>query len=338
MRFKTFLFILVLLAFGAAPLTSAQEQGTGPGLGEQGIKNYLLGPGDQLDIRVFGQPDFNTVAEIDSEGNLSSLPFTEKPIPARCRNEKEVSKDIIAVYSKYLKNPQVSVRVTGRFSRSPATVFGAVHAPTQVQMKRKAHLTELIALSGGFTERANGKIQIVHTEPVMCPEPGEVVPPQPVEGLGTTFQVITIAALKSGKDEANPLIRPGDIITVLEAEPVYITGSVISPQGIFLRDQLTLSRAIAMVGGLRKEARADEVRIYRKKEGAEEEIIKVDYAAIKKRKIPDVKLEPFDVIEVPEAGVFSSRRIGQTLAQSVLGMVGSTFSTASQVLQYRVIY
>lgn len=337
MRFTTFLFILVLLACVAAPLASAQES-QGAGLGEQGIKNYLLGPGDQLDIRVFGQPDFNTVAEIDSEGNLSSLPFTDKPIPARCRNEKEVAKDIVAIYSKYLKNPQVSVRVTGRFSRSPATVFGAVHAPTQVQMKRRAHLTELIALSGGFTERANGKIQIVHTEPVMCPEPGEIVQQETADSLGTTFQVITISALKSGKDEANPLIRPGDIITVLEAEPVYITGSVVAPQGIYLRDQLTLSRALAMVGGIRKEAKAEEIRIYRKKEGAEEELIKVDYAAIKKKKIPDVKLEPFDVIEVPEASAFSSRRIGQTLTQSVLGMVGSTFNTAGQVLQYRVIY
>ena len=336
MRFKTLLFILVLLAFVSAPLVRAQEQG--PGLGEQGIKNYLLGPGAMIDIRVFGQPDFNILAEIDSDGNLSSLPFTEKPIPARCRNEKEVAKDIVAVYSKYLKSPQVSVRVTGRNSRSPATVFGAVHAPTQVQMKRRAHLTELIALSGGFTERANGKIQIVHTEPVMCPEPGEVVQ-QEVDGLGTTFQVITIAALKSGKDEANPLIRPGDIITVLEAEPVYITGSVISPQGLYLRDELTLSSAIAMVGGVRKEAKSNEIRIYRKKEGVEkEEILKVDYDAIKKRKKPDVKLEPFDVIEVPEAGILSSRRFGQTLAQSVLGMFSSSLSSAQSVLQYRIIY
>lgn len=336
MRLKIFLFILVLLAFAVMPLIRAQEQG-GPGLGDQGIKNYLLGPGDMLDIRVFGQQDFNTIAEIDSEGNLSSLPFTDKPIPARCRNEKEVAKDIVAVYSKYLKNPQVSVRVTGRNSRSPATVFGAVHAPTQIQMKRRAHLTELIALSGGFTERANGKIQIVHTEPVMCPEPGETIQPEG-DGLGTTFKVITISALKSGRAEANPLIRPGDIITVLEAEPVYITGSVVAPQGIYLRDQLTLSRAIAMVGGIKKEAKANEIRIYRLKEGVEEEVIKVDYTAIKKKQKPDFKLEPFDVIEVPEAGVFSSRRIGQTFAQSVLGLVSSGFSSATQVLQYRVLY
>ena len=54
--------------------------------------------------------------------------------------------------------------------------------------------------------------------------------------------------------EANPMIRPGDYILVTEAEPVYVTGSVNSPQGVFMRDQLTLGRALAMVGGPRKEA------------------------------------------------------------------------------------
>ena len=42
---------------------------------------------------------------------------------------------------------------------------------------------------------------------------------------------------------------------VTEAEPVYITGAVMSPGGIYLREQLMLSRALAMVGGARKEAK-----------------------------------------------------------------------------------
>ena len=73
----------------------------------QGIRNYKLGPGDVLDVRVFGQPDLNTIVEVDSDGNISSLPFLEKPVPARCRNEKEVQKDIATAYAKYLKNPQL---------------------------------------------------------------------------------------------------------------------------------------------------------------------------------------------------------------------------------------
>src|SRR6267143_3435731 len=69
----------------------------------QGIRNYLLGPGDVLDVRIFGQPDLNATAEVDSDGNISSLPFLETPIPAKCRTEKQVQKDIAAAYGTYLK-------------------------------------------------------------------------------------------------------------------------------------------------------------------------------------------------------------------------------------------
>src|SRR5229473_2238793 len=78
-----------------------------PSLDTQGIKNYLLGPGDVLDVRVLFQPDMNATPEVDSDGNISSLPFLESPIPAKCRSEKEVQKDIATAYAKYLKNPQV---------------------------------------------------------------------------------------------------------------------------------------------------------------------------------------------------------------------------------------
>jgi polysaccharide export outer membrane protein len=305
----------------------------------QGIRNYLLGPGDTLDVRVFGQSDLNAVVEVDSDGNISSLPFLEAPIPAKCRTEKEVQKDIIKAYSKYLKNPQVSVRISERKSRQPATVFGAVRQPTRVQMQRKIRLNELVVVSGGFTDRASGTIQILHTEPLMCPQPGEEALAAPIDDTKVPFEIVKIAELRSGKVQANPVIRPGDYVLVTEAEPVYITGSVVAPQGIFLRDQLTLSRALAMVGGARKEARITDVRIYRQKPGAtDQEMIKVDYAAIKKNQKPDFFLQAFDIVEVPEAGMFSTGRLAQTLMGAVSGSLGTMFSQGGSSIANRVIY
>ena len=136
---------LVVICFSLVVVAAAQEQSQGSFQGpnqigsvdNQGIRNYLLGPGDLIDVRVFGQPDLNAIAEVDSEGNISSLPFLESPVRARCRTEKEVQKDIATAYGKYLKSPQVSVRITERKSRPPATVFGAVRQATRVQMQRK---------------------------------------------------------------------------------------------------------------------------------------------------------------------------------------------------------
>jgi hypothetical protein len=94
-----------------------------------------------------------------------------------------------------------------------------------------------------------------------------------------------------------------------------------------------------MVGGVRKEAKVSDVRIYRQKPGAStQEIIKVDYAAIKKNQKPDVILEPYDVVEVGEAGAFSGQRIGSTLLGAVTGGLQSAFSSTGSFLPSRVLY
>src|SRR5258707_10721736 len=112
--------ILVANSYAQEPVQqqeSAPVVSQTPGLDNQGIKNYLLGPGDVLDVRVFGQPDLSSLTQVDGDGNISSLPFIDAPIPAKCRNEREVQKDIAAAYSKFINNPQVSVRITERNSR-----------------------------------------------------------------------------------------------------------------------------------------------------------------------------------------------------------------------------
>ena len=347
---RSLALIAILLGLSPASLVLAQEQQSAPSapsagfaqsssIDSQGIRNYLLGPGDILDVRVFGQSELNAVVEVDSDGNISSLPFLESPIPAKCRTEKAVQKDIADAYAKYIKNPQVSVRISERKSRQPATVFGAVRQPTRVLMQRRVKLNELMAASGGFTERASGTIQILHTEPVMCPQPGEEAEAAPIDGTKVPLQIVKISELRAGLPQANPIIRPGDILQVTEAEPVYVTGSVFAPQGIFLRDQLTLSRALAMVGGVRKEANISGVKIYRQKPGEQtQETLIVDYGAIKKNKKPDVFLQAFDVIEVSEAGMFSPSRIGQTLIGAASGGLGNMFTTGGTSLTNKVIY
>ena len=195
-------------------------------------------------------------------------------------------------------------------------------------MQRRIRLNELVVVSGGFTDRASGTIQIFHTEPLMCPQPGEEALAAPIDDTKTPFEIVKISELSSGKAQANPIVRPGDYVMVTEAEPVYIMGSVVSPQGIFLRDQLTLSRALAMVGGARREAKISDVRIYRQKPGAtDQETIKVDYGAIKKNQKPDFLLQAFDIVEVPEAGIFSGPRIIQTLVGAVSGGLGNMMSS-----------
>jgi polysaccharide export outer membrane protein len=332
---KSLILAAIVVSLAVATSVFAQQtQGSGSGsssaLDSQGIRRYLLGPGDVLDVRVFGQQDLSSVVEIDSEGNISSLPFLEKPIRAQCRTEKEVQTDVALAYAKYIKNPQVSVLTKERKSRQPATILGAVRDPQQVIMMREVRLHELVTKAGGWTDRASGTIEVMHTQAPMCPPDGGIIQNATLSEKGNFgITIYKITDLKAGKEEADPVIWPGDIVRVTEGDPVYVTGSVVAPRELVIRDKLTLKLAIAMAGGPARMAKTNEVHILRQKEGGQEDL-KINYDDIRKGKAPDVELKPFDIIEVGEAGLFT----GKGMTDMLKGIVRS----APGVVTRGVIY
>jgi polysaccharide export outer membrane protein len=349
MKYRFLFFFLAAFCFSSSFSISAQRTPSSdggramstdsPSLDAMGIKSYLLGPGDELELKLFQQPDLNTVLSVDSDGNIV-VPFIESPIRAVCRTDKDVAADVKTAYEKLFQNPQISLRVTGRYSRPPVAVYGAVRDPQRIQALRKARLNEIISFAGGTTERSNGSIQIVHTEKLLCPEPGEALEPQKaVDAVTPPLNVYKIADIIAGKPEANPFVRPGDVVTVLEAEPVYVTGSVVNPQGLYLKAGMTLGRALAMVGGPTRGAKASEITIYRQdlKTGSQKRI-PVNYSAIKKQQQPDIELQPYDIIDVPIAGPFAKENLLNTFGQGVLGAMGSVMTAPAQALPLRILY
>ncbi len=353
MKVKSVLLVLALCLFAAAAAVAQQDSGSSapqvpvvnagssgaPSLDSMGVKKYLLGPGDVLDLRVYNEPQFNGPLVVDDEGNVA-IPFIEAPISAQCRSDREIKADVIKALSKYLNKPQVSLRVTEAKSRPPAVVFGAVRSPSRVQMQRRVKLLDLLATSGGITEAAGGDIQIFHTEAVMCPEPEDLaaVPTdsyKPSDPTQVGYDIYSLRELKDGKAEANPVIRPGDIVIVQEALPIYIMGAVRSPQGLYLKNGMQLKQAIAMVGGLGKDAKASSVVIWRKKKGqAEPEKMIVNYNDIKKEKVKDIELQPYDIVEVPD----NSGSLANNIKGILMGTLTNSVSTFGQTVVPRVIY
>ena len=300
-------------------------------------REYLLGPNDVVELRVFGEPQLDGSFVIDPDGNLE-IPFAEEPIRAQCRSVKELRADIVNMLSKFLKKPQVYLTIKEQRSRTPATVYGAVRSPQRYEMQRSARLLELLSQSGGVTEQQSGTVQIFHTQPVLCPEQEEMkVATQARTGddaLTPPFDVYRVEDLRMGKSEANPYIHPGDVIYVAEAAPIYITGNVVQPANLYLKDGMTLSRALAIVGGP-KNAKEDKVRIYRQKPGAmKQEVVTVDYKAIKQGKKEDVILQPYDIIEVPEQGKFSPSAIGKLLTGFATGGASAVLTQAPLRILY----
>src|SRR2546430_5987777 len=316
--------VLTALAQSQTPVAAPEVSPASSVIDNQGIRRYLLGPGDILDVRIWGQPDLNSTAEIDEDGNISSLPFIEDPIPAKCRTEKDIQKSVTEAYAKYLVKPRVSVRTVERKSRPPATIWGAVHAPTRVAMLRRIQLHEMVTAAGGFTDKAGGTIHIIHTMPELCPEPGEVVAQKSAPGSDIgQLETYKITSLRSGAGEGDPFIRAGDLVEVVEGDTVFVTGFVVQPQAFIMKDQTTLTMVIAQAGGVQRLAKTSEVHILRRKDGKMGgEDIKVNYEAIRKGQQKDVVLEPYDIVDVGELSMLSGKKLGDLLTGLPLSIVG----------------
>jgi protein involved in polysaccharide export with SLBB domain len=260
------------------------------------------------------------------------VPFVEKPITAQCRNDREVKADIVQALERFLKKPQVSLRITEARSRPPAVVYGAVRNASAFDMRRRVRLIELLSRSGSVTEQASGDVQIFHTADLMCPEPEDLPMLASIkktdDAVALPYSVYKIEDVKNGVKEANPVIWPGDIVLVQEARPIYVTGAVVQPSPLYLRQNLTLSLAVAQVGGARKGAKTDMVRIIRKKEGAlNPDILIYNLDDIKKKKKPDVALMPYDVIDISDGSPWSLKNLPLTL-------LGMATNSAQNVVSY----
>lgn len=315
--------------------TGSNASGSGGALGtvsdQAGIRRYQLGPGDVVELRVYSDTTLTGKYRVDEDGNVD-IPLVGI-VSAKCRTDLELKQEIVTGLKKYLKNPSASLSVVERNSRPMATVFGAVRAPMRVQMNRPVRLLELLAVAGGATEQASADIQIYHTEPVMCPGPEDLAQMEAekksADALTPPFNTYSIAAVKTGSLEANPFIRPGDIVIVQEAFPIFITGAVVQPANLYLRNDMTLFRAIAQVGGIRKDGKSDKVYIYRKKAGQDKpEPIIVNYDDIRKGKAPDVALQPYDIIMVRDSSPWEPSKLPGTLLGLAMGSAQSIVTNA----------
>ena len=159
-------------------------------------------------------------------------------------------------------------------------------------------LNELLILSGGITDRSSGEIRIFHPQNLNCEQKSWE---DKSEEKASQNISIRISDLLSGKEAANPPIFSGDIVNVVEAAPVFVTGGVNVPKQISLRVETTLSRAIAMAGGISKEGLEDNIHIFRR-DGKGSKVIEASLKKIEAKQADDPVLQAHDVVEVEQKG------------------------------------
>ena len=303
-------------ATSPAPMTAAGANNTAPKENEPSSDSssdrYRIGPGDLLDIRVFNKPQFSRDGvRVDVCGSIR-MPFIESDIQAMGRTESELSKEITGLLKEYLTRPQVDVFIK-EYQSQPVAVIGAVRAPSRFQLQRRVRLLDLLSYVNGPADNAGRSIQVVHTSGAASSGCGSHNNDNQADVASVDYYKLSDTL--RGDEKANPYVKGGDIISLAEADQVYVVGNVIRPSALALKEPITISRAIAMVGGTLPDSKKDKVRIVRQAPGstAKTEIF-VDLKAIDKRQAEDVELIANDIVEV-------QTNSGKRLLKSFLGAV-----------------
>src|SRR5215210_2956082 len=274
---------------------------------------YRIGPGDVLDVRIYNRPQLSRDA-VRVEGNgMIRMPLIENEIQANCLTEGELAKDISTRYARYYKNLQVDVFIREYHSKQVA-VIGAVNEQSRFELQRRVRLLELLTYAKGPSAKAGQTINIVHST---ASSPCKQTEDTDTSAAFTRYKLIDVL---QGDPKSNPYLEAGDIVTLPEADQVYVVGNVFMPLTISLKEPITLTRAIAMAGGLKQDTRKDKIRVLRQEPGTTtRKEITVDLSAIEKKRSEDLALAPNDIVDVPTSAGKSFLR---SLIQGVVPGVG----------------
>lgn len=304
---------------------------------------YTLGPGDQVMGSVHGELGYDFTATVDEDGMLE-VPFIKKPIAAQCRTERDLGAEIEAEVKKYLREPHFSFRVTEKHSRPTVSVAGEIMKQMEITFDRRpnATLIEILSKGGGLKEEASGQIQVFRPKPPICiaendPDNWKSESNDPTDVPSRTY---SYASVLLGKVDSNPTIYPGDQIIVKRAAPIYVNGEVVGSQGVYLKENgLSLSGAIAMVGGSKPEANISNIAIYRLKPGSSpdsqnRDLISANLKLIRVGKEKDIMLQPYDLVIVDKA----KKSIGEIFLDVATNAGKTLVGGFANATPYRVIY
>ncbi|WP_174362360.1 polysaccharide biosynthesis/export family protein [uncultured Caballeronia sp.] len=272
---------------------------------------YKLGPGDVLQITVWdhpelaaavGQPAQNTKPSdaaagfvVDSDGNLQ-FPYVDRSIHASGKTAQQVQREINTELSKVFVKPQVTVRVAS-FRSSQVYVDGDVRAPgAQTVNDIPMTLTEAVNRAGGFAPTADqSRVTITRN--------------------GKAYPVNVAQMMKQGKNPADIMLQPGDMLHVdaREDNTVYVMGEVNKPSPVPpLRDgTLTLAEALAQAGQLNQETSNPKQLFVLRSTGGETPVIyRLDARSpVSMLLANQFPLESKDIVYVDNSGLVRANRV-----------------------------
>ena len=160
--------------------------------------NWIIGPGDTVNIVVWRNPELSASVPVRPDGKIAT-PLVED-LPAIGKDPTTLGRDIEKALAKYIRDPVVTVIVTnfvGPYSEQ-IRVVGEAAKPQLLPYKQKMSLLDVMIAVGGLTDFADGnKATLLRT----------------ADG-NKQYSVRLKDLVKRGDISANVEMKPGDVLII----------------------------------------------------------------------------------------------------------------------------
>lgn len=194
---------LLIAAFATAMPALAQQTETGPSVQGRAAPatnnpDYIIGPGDTLQIFVWRNPELSTSVPVRPDGKIST-PLVEDMI-AVGKTPSRLASDMEGVLAEYIRSPQVNVLVTTAVSAlNQVKVIGQVVNPQSVPFRQGLKVLDVVLAVGGLGPyAAANRARIIRTE----------------NGRQREIKVRLGDLVNNGDMRQNHALQPGDVLVV----------------------------------------------------------------------------------------------------------------------------
>jgi polysaccharide biosynthesis/export protein len=289
---------VLCLALGVGAVLCLAQPAATPGV--QAPPEYVLGPDDQITIRVLDVEEINEKpVRVDLRGNIN-LPMAGR-VRAVGLTAEQLEIEITRRLKAYVHEPQVTVMVS-EFRSQPVSILGAVMKPEVYQIQGRKTLFEVLSLAGGLRPDAGNSINITRRK-----EWGRIPIANARDDVSHQFSIADVrirSVMDAKSPQDNILIQPHDVISVPKADLVYVVGEVNRAGGFPLNEMSNISvlQALSLAGGLNRTAAPHRSRLLRMAPGATQRTeVPLNMKQILAGKAPDVPLQADDILFIPNS-------------------------------------
>jgi|CZKJ01.1.fsa_nt_gi polysaccharide export outer membrane protein len=280
------------LAPSVQPLGAAPEKASRV---ETNSSALVLGPGDEVEVTVYGAPDLSGHSRVSADGSISMPLIGYVRVAGLSSSEAEGAIEAKLRQNNVVNDPQVSVYVK-EYSSSGISVTGEVAKPGFYSALGPHRLFDVLQAAGGPTDKAANKVLITHR--------GQ-------EDATTLYLSKDSAEIAA----SNVDLQPGDTVVVPKAGIVYVLGEVTRPGGYVLNSTggITVLQVVAAAGGPTHVASAGKTRLLRRSENGFQEQ-GIDLKKLLRGKAHDVSVRDQDILFIPSSAVKTALNAGALVA------------------------